>query len=156
MSRIGRSGALGTGRVYWISDPVAAEHFSQGGSGGLAGAGGRLAWIEEWVGNEEIGKEQENVFQEIALDQGLPYTELLECPEKQWARARRVSRRKSLAPASQRKDSRLEANIECRSRNWKSGQRFEFCFSRLFFMRTLTVRPRQVYSVLYTCVFSGC
>lgn len=91
------------GSVYWISDPVAAEHVSKRGSGGPAGVGGRLAWIEEWVGNEEIGKEQENVSQEIAL----PYTENLECPEKQRAGARRVSRRKSLAPADQRKDCRL-------------------------------------------------
>lgn len=39
------------GSVYWISDPVAAEHVSKRGSGGPAGMGGRLAWIEEWVGN---------------------------------------------------------------------------------------------------------
>lgn len=107
MSRMGRSGALGTGSVYWISDPVAAEHFSKEGSGGLAGVGSRLGQIEEWVGNEEIDKEQENVSQEIVLDKGLLYTEHLECPEKQCAGARSVSRRNSMAPAHQRKDCRL-------------------------------------------------
>lgn len=127
---MGRSGALGTGSVYEISDPVAAEHFSKGGSGGLAGVGGRLARIEEWVGNEEIGKEQENVSQEIVLDKGLLYTEHLECPEKQWAGPGACQGEIAWHLPIRGRTADWEANRECRSRNQKSGQRFEFYFLR--------------------------
>ena len=55
------------------------------------------------MGNEEIDKEEENVSQKIVLEKRLPYMEHLECPEGQWARAKRGSRRGSLALAKQRR-----------------------------------------------------
>lgn len=71
------------------------------------------------------------------LGKGLPYVEHLECPERQWARTKRVPWRKSLALANQRryvprqKLCRLGGKHRCRYGNWKSRQRFEFCFIRL-------------------------
>lgn len=73
--------------------------------------------VEEWVGNEETGKEHD-VPQKIVWEKGLPYIEHLDCPERQWARAKRVLKRRDLP---RYKLSRL-ADEHSNYKNQKSGQ----------------------------------
>lgn len=88
------------------------------------------------MGNEEIDKVQNNISQKIKLEEELPFMEHLDCPERQWARARRVARR-SLALDDQRRDlPRYKLfgwwiNIAAIIGPKSLGSQFEFRFIRL-------------------------